>query len=104
MRLSPQQIEVLVQAAKRHFGETAEIWLFGSRTDDRKKGGDIDLYIETDLSEGTVGAKLDMLVDIEEMFGEQKIDILVRSRTRDPSPIHEIAKSSGTALKFEILP
>jgi len=34
-------------AVAETFGEDANIWLFGSRVDDNKRGGDIDLLIET---------------------------------------------------------
>ncbi len=98
MRLTKREVEALIQGARSSFGEDAKIWLFGSRVDDTKKGGDIDLYIETDKESGLVAAKLEMLGSIWSTFGEQKIDILVRSRSKKCSPMHEIAKSSGKEL------
>lgn len=98
MRLTKEQANCLVSAAHEAFGESSEIWLFGSRVDDTKKGGDIDLYIETDLTQDTIAAKLKMRQLIWPIFGEQKIDILVRSRSNKLSAIHEIAKSSGLKL------
>ena len=38
MRLTNQQIKCLVEATHKAFGESAEIWLFGSRVDDTKRG------------------------------------------------------------------
>ena len=96
--MTRQQIECLIEATHHSFGDNADIWLFGSRVDDNKKGGDIDLYIETNLESGTVAAKLKMRQLIWPTFGDQKIDILVRSRTQAPSPLHEIAKSTGQKL------
>ncbi len=98
MRLSRGQVESLIRITHHCFGSTAKIWLFGSRVDDSKKGGDIDLYIETDKETGVIVAKLEMLCFLETAFGEQKIDILIRRRNRDCSPMHEIAKSSGIEL------
>ncbi|MCE5293755.1 MAG: nucleotidyltransferase domain-containing protein [Chlamydiales bacterium] len=98
MRLTNQQISSLIDATHICFGNNAEVWLFGSRVDDTKKGGDIDLYIETDLEKDTVAAKLHMRKLIGPVFGEQKIDIVVRSRSKIPSPIHEIAMSTGQKL------
>ena len=98
MRLSRQEIDALICATHSCFGDSAKIWLFGSRVDDTKKGGDIDLYIETDKEMGIVAAKLEMLRAIWSTFGEQKIDILVRSRSRECSAMHEVAKSSGLEL------
>ena len=49
MRLSKRVIEILQTNIKKSFGDV-NIYLFGSRTDDNKKGGDIDLAIDTDIS------------------------------------------------------
>ena len=98
MRLSREQIDSLVIATHGSFGDDARIWLFGSRVDDSKKGGDIDLYVETDKENGVVAAKLNMLCALWDTFGDQKIDILIRKRSLPCSAMHEIAKSSGLEL------
>ena len=51
MRMTPQQAAAVKMFAHRHFGEDAVIWLFGSRTNDSKKGGDYDFLIETSLDQ-----------------------------------------------------
>lgn len=98
-RLTDSQIATLIDATHRCFGDNACIWLFGSRVDDTKRGGDIDLYIETDMKSGLVAAKLEMRSQIWAEFGEQKIDIIVRSRHDALSPMHQIAKDTGIELK-----
>ena len=42
MRLTTDQIQAIRDAASSTFGDKAAVWLFGSRVDDAKKGGDID--------------------------------------------------------------
>jgi predicted nucleotidyltransferase len=51
MRLTPSQTQLIADSVHRHFGAQSKIWLFGSRTDDCKRGGDVDLYVETDRPE-----------------------------------------------------
>lgn len=99
VRLTESQIQTLIKATHHCFGNDASIWLFGSRVDDSKRGGDIDLYIETDQKSGLVAAKLEMRSQIWPEFGEQKIDILLRSRTDELNPMHRIAKDTGVELK-----
>jgi len=41
MRLSPEQIVTIKQETEHFFGAQAEVWLFGSRVDDTKKGGNV---------------------------------------------------------------
>lgn len=45
MRLSLYEAQCIVESKNKFFGKNFQIYLFGSRADDSKKGGDIDLYI-----------------------------------------------------------
>lgn len=84
MRLTPEQLSVIRIAVAETFGDTASIWLFGSRVDDSKRGGDIDLLIETRQSDiaAIVKAELALLTKLHMQLGEQKIDVLVDYPTR----------------------
>jgi len=46
MRLNPDQVQVIRDAANAAFGRGTAVWLFGSRVNDAKRGGDIDLVVE----------------------------------------------------------
>ena len=46
MRLTPDQRQLIKQAAAELAGPTARVHLFGSRVDDQQRGGDIDLLVE----------------------------------------------------------
>lgn len=48
MRLTPKEAEIIRSAARQVLGAGARVYLFGSRADDAERGGDIDLYVETD--------------------------------------------------------
>jgi predicted nucleotidyltransferase len=101
MRLSPDQQSAIRTTVAETFGDEASIWLFGSRVDDNKRGGDIDLLIETNQSDVTaiVRAELAFLTKLQMKLGEQKIDILVDYPTRhDKPPIFTIAKQTGIQL------
>ena len=45
MRLTPDQAQAIRQRICSHMGAQARIWLFGSRVDDGRLGGDVDLYV-----------------------------------------------------------
>lgn len=47
MRLSSKDISIIIETFQKYF-ESGDLYLFGSRTDDSKKGGDLDLYIKYD--------------------------------------------------------
>jgi hypothetical protein len=51
MRLTPSQAHLITDRVRRHFGVQAKTWLSGSRVDDHKRGGDVDLDVETDRPE-----------------------------------------------------
>ena len=70
--------------AYQYFGEDAELWLFGSRTDDRKKGGDYDFFIETSMNDADriIESRIDLIAELQstEPFEDEKIDILAAHR------------------------
>ena len=101
MRLTPEEIATIRHAARIHFGQDAKVWLFGSRVDDAKRGGDIDLYVETDLHHPTdlLKREINLKLELDERLGEQKIDIVVRPRTSELAlPIHRVARETGIEL------
>ncbi len=49
MRLSDRIQKLIVDGIRKSFGDT-EIYLFGSRTDESKKGGDIDIALVLDIN------------------------------------------------------
>ncbi|MDD5158561.1 MAG: nucleotidyltransferase domain-containing protein [Sulfuricurvum sp.] len=49
MRLPETLKSSILKAIEESFGNV-EIYLFGSRTDDTKRGGDIDIAIRTDMT------------------------------------------------------
>jgi predicted nucleotidyltransferase len=101
MRLTPEQVNIIKRAVVDTFGYAARIWLFGSRVDDHKRGGDIDLLIETEETDVTriVKTELAFLVKLQRQLGEQKIDVLVDYPTRKVTPpIFEVAKQTGILL------
>jgi len=100
MRLSSKNALHIKNIIHRYFGEEALVMLFGSRVDDLKRGGDIDIYIEcSNLSaDALVDAKIKTLVALNEALGEQKIDLVINRNNGLSLPIYEIAKKEGVPL------
>jgi len=76
--------------------EKGKIYLFGSRVDSFKKGGDIDLYIQTPFTESILEKKLRFLMLLKRNIGEQKIDIVFDKH--ENRLIDKIAKRDGVLL------
>ncbi len=97
MRIKAKEAEFIKQAAKDCFGKEAKIYLFGSRVSDHKKGGDIDIYIETKSDNGLFDKKLKMLKALYGKLGEQKIDIVINNFTSSLY-IYVVAQKEGILL------
>lgn len=94
MRLSTEEVQAIITSFQATYGAEDHIWLFGSRTDDQKKGGDIDLYIETNLAMGeATEAEYQFLHLLETEIGEQKIDIVLNIlQLNQKVPLFNIAR------------
>ena len=75
MRLNDKYIMTIKNSFQEVFGK-GEIYLFGSRVDDSKKGGDIDLYLVVKDKSDLFRKKLLFLAKIKKALGEQKIDVV----------------------------
>jgi predicted nucleotidyltransferase len=96
MRLSNFYKETIKLKGLEIFGQDTKIYLFGSRTDDTKRGGDIDLYIEPADKNHLFDKKLQFLVTLTKILGEQKIDVVV---SKDKNRlIEQIALTTGIEL------
>jgi predicted nucleotidyltransferase len=99
MRLTPAQIDTIKSTAQAVLGEGAQVTLFGSRVDDNKKGGDIDLLVESSIpvlnKPQAVGK---MYAQLIRQLGDRKIDILVKDPTSVPTAVFEIALQTGIRL------
>ncbi len=82
MRLSTHEVDSIKLAVRRSLPE-ARLFLFGSRTNDTKRGGDIDLLI---LNSVAVDRKVVRAIKLalNDSIGEQKIDIVAESNEDDP--------------------
>jgi len=100
MRLSLQEQQTISGAMHKHFGRNATVLLFGSRTDDNAKGGDIDLYVEPEnhTTAQALKARSEALWDMQCKLGEQKIDIVMALQEGDPLAIYDEAKRTGIPL------
>ena len=103
MRVTPQQAETVKRLVHRHFGDDAEIWLYGSRVDDDKRGGDYDFLVETSISDPDqiIEQKIALIVGLRSSpsFADEKVDIVVkRLRSSFSLPIYTVAKEEGVRL------
>lgn len=101
MRLSEKERANIKQAAKEVWGDKATIYLFGSRTDNTKRGGDIDLYIqlsEMKSSRQLIHQKAAFLTKLDILIGEQKIDVIINTPGNEDLPIIKTARNEGVIL------
>lgn len=99
MRLTEQQVLDIREIARELLGADTRLWLFGSRADDRQKGGDVDLYVEVDrILPNPVADAVRLAARLERRFGGLPVDVVLRDRAASPQPIHEAAFSKGVLL------
>ena len=100
VRLRDSDVDHIIESFKQHFGKDDHLWLFGSRVDLERRGGDIDLYVETYLPQSeTLSQKMRFRGDLWRRIGEQKIDVVVNVLESDfDLPIYENAKEEGVML------
>ncbi len=97
IRLNAKYIETIKSLAKKFFN-SEDVWIFGSRADKNRKGGDIDIFIRTKKSKNILQLKIKFLREFEKILGEQKVDLIVQSIDSKDKNIFRIARTEGIKL------
>ncbi len=79
MRINNEERTAIKNVLHKYFGTQSRIILFGSRTDDQARGGDIDVLVDTDQATDVFTRKLLALSELQIALGDQKIDLLVNA-------------------------
>lgn len=96
MRISTNYQTIIKENTLKIFGYQSKVYLFGSRIDNSKRGGDIDLYIIPEIKENLYPKKIEFLTTLTLALGDQKIDVVI---AKDNSqPIEKIAIRDGIEL------
>jgi predicted nucleotidyltransferase len=99
MRLTPETREVIRRTTQEVFGDEARVFLFGSRTDDNQRGGDIDLLVELPRRQNDARKKsLTLAARLQLRLGDQPIDVLVLDPETPLDPVHRMAAATGQLI------
>lgn len=99
MRLQPKEVNAIALAARDAFTPGTAVFLFGSRVDDGRRGGDIDLLVE--VPEAMPPAELvrrhtRFVSRIYRLLDEQRIDVVIATRNQqDPREVVATARREG---------
>lgn len=99
MRLSPHDRDAILRSTAEVAGPGARALLFGSRTDDSARGGDIDLLVELPQpGADALGLSLRLSARIQRRIGLRRIDVLVADPATPVTPLLALARREGVAL------
>lgn len=101
VRVKEDDLMAIKEAFRKHFHDSDHLWIFGSRANPKKRGGDLDFYIETTELDVSVAVKkkMDFINALCCTLGDQKIDVVLHILSlSDDLPIYHIAKTTGVKL------
>ena len=102
MRLTDTEISDIGQAAKAVLPPGARVLLFGSRVDDSRRGGDVDLLVETPAlhsPEQVVRLQRLLTAQLYRRWGERRIDVVVCAQGQsDARAVVAAARREGIEL------
>jgi predicted nucleotidyltransferase len=96
MRLSAEQIRNLRNTVTSMIKDVTEIRVFGSRLDNSRKGGDLDLVVESEQRHGII-QKADLKIALERVLG-LPVDVLLVTRNGAQSVFERLAMSKSQPL------
>lgn len=99
MRLKPDQISRIRAIVAEQAGTDAAVSLFGSRLDDRARGGDIDLLVEIPHPIDAPAAMAARIAGrLSRALDGRSVDVVLAAPNLKTLPIHTIARREGVRL------
>ena len=99
MRITSAQHNSIRRITAELAGSDALVILFGSRVDDSKRGGDLDLLIELPHAiDNPAWLAARLSAKISRMMSGRSVDVVLTAPNLMTLPIHEQAKSTGIRL------
>lgn len=102
MRLSAVERRAVEDASRETLPVGTRVLLFGSRLDDSRRGGDIDLLVELPellSADDTVDRRTRFTARLYRLLEERRIDVLMTQRGRqDPRAVVAAARQQGIEL------
>lgn len=102
MRLSPQQIDIILATSHEVMGADASVWLYGSRLDDQRQGGDVDLLVEAAPAHGLL-CRARLKIRLEQRL-QLPVDVLLARRGVAGSAFMAIARAHAQPLRATSAP
>lgn len=96
MRLKSTDITIIKKVISSVISDAA-IFLFGSRVDDTKKGGDIDLFVKT-AKNITLKEELSILTQLELSGIHRKIDLIIETPHKNKEIFFKTIKERAILL------
>lgn len=100
MRLTPAQIQTVLRIVSDHVGQSARTYLFGSRLDDRARGGDLDLLVETaNATPMPLLERARLQLELETQLG-LPVDLIVHAHGTVASSFQQLARARAQPLRL----
>jgi hypothetical protein len=95
MRLSTRELQAL-RAIIGELDPAGCLYLYGSRADDARRGGDIDVYLQ---ASHPIDLKTRLSAQYRmELACDTRVDLLIQNPGQPVQPIHQIAMEQGVLL------
>ena len=99
MRLTDHQIAAIRIFAYQLAGTQSRVRVFGSRIDDTKQGGDLDLMLELpEAVDNPAFLAAQLAAKVSRLMNGRKVDVLLSAPNLMRLPIHDVAFKEGIIL------
>ena len=99
MRLTQSQRSIIVSGVREFIGPSVSVHVFGSRLDDSKRGGDLDLLLISRTAIPLL-ASAELKMALEERL-QLPVDIVTYVSTDEPTPFQAIALAQSIPIDGE---